>query len=154
GISWFWLLGATFLAQFPAFAKDFLHADEHMVTLMLAIFSIGIGVGSVACGRLLRGEISARHVPFAALGITLFSLDLAAAGGAVPAATSSLMPLSVLLHEPQIWRVLADLLLMSICGGIYIVPLYTILQARSDESKRARVIAANNIMNALFMVGA
>lgn len=153
GISWFWLVGATYLSQFPAFAKDVLAADEHVVTLMLTMFSVGIGVGSVLCGRLLKGEISARHVPFAALGMTLFALDLwFAAGPAAGGAT--LATLSEFLVRPAAWRVLADLLLFAVCGGIYIVPLYAILQARSDEAVRSRVVAANNLVNAAFIVAA
>ncbi|OAN51505.1 acyl-[ACP]--phospholipid O-acyltransferase [Magnetospirillum moscoviense] len=153
GISWFWLVGATYLSQFPAFAKDVLVADEHVVTLMLTMFSIGIGVGSVLCGRMLNGEVSARHVPFAALGMTLFALDLWFAAG--PAAGGpGLAGLSEFLARPECWRVLADLLAFSVCGGIYIVPLYAILQAHSDEAVRSRVVAANNLVNAAFIVAA
>ena len=151
GISWFWLMGATFLAQFPAFAKDVLVADQHVVTLLLTVFSVGIGIGSVWCGRLLDGEISARHVPFAALGMTLFSFDLYFAS-AVPGSTGELAGLGLFLSHPGSWRVLGDLLAIAVCGGLYIVPLYTILQTRSDADSRARAIAANNVMNAAFMV--
>jgi acyl-[acyl-carrier-protein]-phospholipid O-acyltransferase/long-chain-fatty-acid--[acyl-carrier-protein] ligase len=153
GISWFWLMGATFLAQFPAFTKDILFANQDVFTLLLTVFSVGIGIGSVLCGRLLKGEISARHVPFAALGMTLFSFDLyfasTAPAGAVP---GQLARLSEFLIFFASWRVLGDLLAIAICGGLYIVPLYTILQARSPADSRARAVAANNIMNALFMV--
>ncbi|MEO5374123.1 MAG: acyl-[ACP]--phospholipid O-acyltransferase [Alphaproteobacteria bacterium] len=152
GISWFWLVGATYLAQFPAFAKDVLQADQHAVTLMLTVFSVGIGIGSVLCGRMLKGEISARHVPFAALGMTLFAFDLWLASSAGGAAAGTIADLNQFLARPGAWRILADLLGLAVCGGIYIVPLYAILQARSDEAVRARVIAANNIMNAAFMV--
>ncbi|MBI2241290.1 MAG: acyl-[ACP]--phospholipid O-acyltransferase [Magnetospirillum gryphiswaldense] len=153
GISWFWLVGATYLSQFPAFAKDVLVADEHVVTLMLTMFSVGIGLGSVLCGRLLQGEISARHVPFAALAMTLFGLDLYFAAG--PAAGGpQLASLSDFLARPQSWRVLADLLLFAVAGGVYIAPLYAILQAHSDESVRSRVVAANNLINAGFIVAA
>ncbi|MGE5476330.1 MAG: acyl-[ACP]--phospholipid O-acyltransferase [Bacteroidales bacterium] len=151
GISWFWLVGATYLSQFPAFAKDVLGADEHAVTLMLTMFSVGIGIGSVLCGRLLKGEISARHVPFAALGMTVFAFDLYFAAGNA-AGDGTLVSLGQFLSHPANWRVLADLLAFAVCGGIYIVPLYAILQARSDESARARAVAANNVANALFMV--
>ncbi|NFV82204.1 acyl-[ACP]--phospholipid O-acyltransferase [Magnetospirillum aberrantis] len=151
GISWFWLVGATYLSQFPAFAKDVLGADNHAVTLMLTMFSVGIGLGSVLCGRLLKGEISARHVPFAALGMTVFAFDLYAAAGSAQA-SGVLLSLGEFLSRPGTWRVLADLLAFSVCGGIYIVPLYAILQARSDEDSRARAVAANNVANALFMV--
>lgn len=153
GISWFWLVGATYLSQFPAFAKNVLHADEHVVTLMLTMFSVGIGLGSVLCGRLLKGEVSARHVPFAALAMTVFAVDLWFAASPV-AGDGTLASLSQFLARPQSWRLLADLLLFAICGGLYIVPLYAILQARSDEAVRARVVAANNLFNAAFMVAA
>jgi acyl-[acyl-carrier-protein]-phospholipid O-acyltransferase/long-chain-fatty-acid--[acyl-carrier-protein] ligase len=153
GISWFWLVGATYLSQFPAFAKNVLVADEHVVTLMLTMFSVGIGIGSVLCGRLLKGEVSARHVPFAALSMTVFALDLWFAAG--PAAGGpTLAGLSDFVARPAAWRVLADLLAFAICGGIYIVPLYAILQARSDEAMRSRAVAANNLVNAAFMVAA
>jgi len=151
GISWFWLVGATYLAQFPAFTKDNLGADEHAVTLMLTVFSVGIGLGSALCGRLLKGEISARHVPFAALGMTLFALDLWAASSRILPGPE-LADLSRFLGTPANWRVLVDLLGLAMCGGVYIVPLYAILQAHSDEAERARMVAANNIMNAAFMV--
>jgi len=154
GISWFWLIGIVYLAQLPAFAKDVLHADEHAVTLMLTLFSVGIGIGSVACVRLLKGEISARYVPLAALAMALFAFDLyfATPGPSAPPASAPLIPLVELMRRPSIWRVFVDLFLFAVAGGIYIVPLYTILQARSDESERARVIAAGNIVNAAFMV--
>ncbi|CAA7618885.1 Acyl-CoA synthetase/AMP-acid ligase II [Candidatus Terasakiella magnetica] len=152
GISWFWLMGATFLAQFPAFAKDVLGADQHVVTLMLTVFSVGVGLGSVLCGRLLDGEISARHVPFAALGMTLFSFDLYFASSGLRPDGLELAGLGLFLSHPGNWRILADLLLIAMCGGLYIVPLYTILQSRCDETARARTIAANNIINSLFMV--
>jgi len=151
GISWFWLVGATYLSQFPAFAKDVLVADEHVVTLMLTMFSVGIGLGSVLCGHLLKGEVSARHVPFAALAMTLCGLDLYFAAG--PAAGGpELASLPDFLARPQSWRLLADLLLFAIAGGVYIVPLYAILQAHSDESVRSRVVAANNLVNSGFIV--
>ena len=152
GISWFWLVGATYLAQFPAFAKDVLHADEHAVTLMLTVFTVGIGIGSMLCGRLLNGEISARHVPLAALGLSLFALDLYFAAGAVDGGAGPLAPVDAFLRHPGTWRVLFDLLMIAVCGGIYIVPLYAIMQAHSAEAERARTVAANNILNALFMV--
>jgi acyl-[acyl-carrier-protein]-phospholipid O-acyltransferase/long-chain-fatty-acid--[acyl-carrier-protein] ligase len=151
GISWFWLVGATYLAQFPGFAKETLRADNQVVTLFLTLFSIGIGIGSMLCSRLLKGEISARHVPAAAVAISVFSLDLALAAGAAPHA-ADLVGVMAFLAQPASWRIIIDLLLVSICGGIYAVPLYAILQARSEPSQRARAIAANNVMNAAFMV--
>src|SRR6202166_2996832 len=157
GASWFWLVGAVFLSQLPSFAKGTLGAGSGVVTLFLAAFSIGVGVGSVLCGRLMRGEVSARYVPLAALGMAVFSLDLALASeGAIPAASGDLpngelLGIAAFLSRLVGIRIFADLLAIAICGGIFVVPLYAIIQRRSDESARARIIAAGNIMNALFM---
>jgi acyl-[acyl-carrier-protein]-phospholipid O-acyltransferase/long-chain-fatty-acid--[acyl-carrier-protein] ligase len=153
GISWFWLVGATFLSQFPAYAKNVLGADGDVVTLFLAAFSIGVGLGSLLCSRLLRGEVSARYVPVAALGISLFGFDLYAASGRLHG-TGELIGVAAYLSTFGGWRVLADLALIAVCGGLYAVPLYTILQARSESARRSRVIAANNVLNAAFMVAA
>ncbi len=152
GISWFWLIGATYLSQFPALAKNVLAVDEHGVTAMLTVFSIGIGGGSVLCGRLLKGVVSPKYVPFAALGMALFAFDfwLSVTPEAEPPQT--LATLTSFLSHLSNWRILADLLGLSICGGLYIVPLYALLQVRSTDAERARVIASNNIMNAAFMV--
>jgi len=150
GLSWFWAIGATLLSEFPSVARDALGADGHVVTLMLAVFAIGVGAGSMLCARLLRGEVSARHVPFAALGISLFTWDFGAttlyAGGL------HLATVAAVIAAPAGWRMLADLLLLAMCGGIYSVPLYAILQEYAAPSHRARMIAANNIVNAVFMV--
>src|SRR5579863_7300717 len=155
GGSWFWLVGAVFLSQIPSFAKETLGAGSGVVTLFLAAFSIGVGVGSVLCGRLMRGEISARYVPLAALGMAVFSLDLALASeGATPAASGELLGIAGFLSHFVGIRIFADLLAIAICGGIFVVPLYAIIQRRSDEAVRARIIAAGNIMNALFMTSA
>ena len=154
GTSWFWLMGATYLAQFPAFAKDALGAGQQVVTLLLTVFSVGIGVGSVLCGRLLHGKVSARFVPYAALGMAVFSLDLYVAALAVPPPMGEgLTSLAGFLSASVAnWRVLFDFLMIALCGGFYIVPLYTIIQQRSAEDARARAVAAMNISNALFMV--
>jgi acyl-[acyl-carrier-protein]-phospholipid O-acyltransferase/long-chain-fatty-acid--[acyl-carrier-protein] ligase len=153
GISWFWLVGATYLSQFPAFAKDHLGAGNQVVTLFLTLFSVGVGLGSLLCARLLKGEISARHVPAAALGIGVFSLDLAwaAAGGEVG---PELVGVAEFLARPGNWRIVLDLLAVSVLGGVYCVPLYALVQARSEPGKRARAIAANNVLNAAFMTAA
>jgi acyl-[acyl-carrier-protein]-phospholipid O-acyltransferase/long-chain-fatty-acid--[acyl-carrier-protein] ligase len=153
GISWFWLVGATFLSQFPVFAKDVLGANEHVVTLFLTAFSIGIGIGSLLCNRLLKGEVSAKYVPLGALAITLFTVDLYFASRTAMPGPELIGALDY-LGRLQNWRILADLVLIAIASGLYIVPLYAILQTRSEESHRSRVIAANNILNAGFMVAA
>src|SRR5260221_9386806 len=155
GASWFWLVGAVFLSQLPAFAKTTLGAGSGVVALFLGACSMGVGVGSVLCGRLMRGEISARYVPLAALGMAVFSLDLALASeGTRPSGASELLGILAFLSRPVGIRIFFDLLAIAICGGIFVVPLYAIIQRRSEEAVRARVIAAGNIMNALFMTGA
>ena len=152
GISWFWLYGALFLAQFPAYARNVLGGSETSVTLLLAVFTIGIGLGSLLCERLSAGHVEIGLVPFGSLGLTLFGLDLAwASPGTLPA--SAPLSLGALLALPSTWRVLGDLLALGLFGGFFIVPLYALIQIRSAPEQRARIIAANNILNALFMVG-
>jgi len=151
-ISWFWLVGAIFLAQFPLYARDTLGADEAVQTLFLAMFSIGIGAGAVLCGRLLRGEVSARLAPLGAVGMTLFSIDLFFASGRAIGGDGALVGLLGFLAHPGNWRVLFDLFMIALCGGVFTVPLYALIQARSEESHRSRVVAANNIVNAIFIV--
>lgn len=152
GISWFWLFGAVFVSQFPTYAKDALNANAGVETLFLALFSLGIGAGSVLCGRLLRGEVSARLAPIGALGMTLFTLDLFFVSERVPGSDGALIGVLEFLSHAMNWRLCGDLFMIALCGGLFTVPLYTILQARSDERHRSRVIAANNIVNAIFIV--
>ena len=151
GISWFWLVGATFLSQFATFAKEVLHGDESVVTLLLTVFSVGIGIGSLCCNWLLKGRITSVYVPIAALGITAFSVDVFFASNSVVAA-DGLINARQFFDSLVNWRIIADLLMIAICGGIYIVPLYAIMQHDSDPNSRARTIASNNVINALFMV--
>ncbi|RLJ62672.1 MFS transporter [Sulfurisoma sediminicola] len=151
GISWFWLYGAMFLAQFPAYTKNVLGGSETAVTLLLATFTLGIGVGSMLCERLSAERVELGLVPFGSIGLTLFGLDLAFASPAGPAGSDALGALA-LLEQAATWRILADLALLGIFGGFFIVPLYALVQQRSAAAHRARVIAANNIFNALFMV--
>jgi 1-acyl-sn-glycerol-3-phosphate acyltransferase len=150
GISWFWFYGATFLTQFPNFAKNVLGGDEHVVTFLLASFSIGIGVGSLLCERLSGGRVELGLVPFGSIGLTLFAVDLWFASNAMHA--TALAGVGAFLTQPAHWRVTADLVLIGLFGGFYIVPLYALIQERSDPAYRSRIIAANNILNALFMV--
>ncbi len=149
GISWFWLFGALFLAQFPAYTKNVLGGSETAVTLLLATFTFGIGVGSLLCEKLSAKRIELGLVPLGSIGLTLFALDLAFASPATPAAGLGAL---ALLQSASTWRVLADLALIGIFGGFFIVPLYALVQQRSNPEHGARIIAANNIMNALFMV--
>lgn len=151
GISWFWLYGALFLAQFPAYAKYVLGGGESAVTLLLATFTVGIGIGSMLCERMSGKHVEIGLVPFGSIGLTLFGLDLYFAS---PVGLPGTTPheLLALLSLPAVWRVLFDLMLLGAFGGFFIVPLYALVQLRSSPQHRARVIAANNIMNALFMV--
>jgi acyl-[acyl-carrier-protein]-phospholipid O-acyltransferase/long-chain-fatty-acid--[acyl-carrier-protein] ligase len=150
GISWFWMVGLVLLTQFPVVAKAVLGGDAALVTLLLTGFTGGIGVGSVLCPVLLRGQVSARHVPWAALGISLFTWDFAASCQAAGAVGVTSIP--AVLASLAGWRMLGDLFLLAFCGGVFSVPLYAIVQARAAPDERARMIAANNVLNAGFMV--
>ena len=151
GISWFWLYGALFLAQFPAYAKNVLGGGESSVTLLLATFTVGIGLGSLLCERMSGKRVEIGLVPFGSIGLTLFGIDLyfASPVGLVGHDPHALI---ALLHLPAALRVLFDLLMLGLFGGFFIVPLYALVQLRSSAEHRARIIAANNIVNALFMV--
>jgi acyl-[acyl-carrier-protein]-phospholipid O-acyltransferase/long-chain-fatty-acid--[acyl-carrier-protein] ligase len=151
GISWFWLVGGVLLSQMPQFTKDVLFADQSVFTLLLTMFSIGVGVGSILCNKLLNGEITSKYVPVSALLMTIFIWDIASVSASLPL-SPNLMNLGEFFYSFDSWRICADLLLFSLCGGIYIVPLYAIMQARSDDKQRSSIIAANNIVNSLFMV--
>ncbi len=153
GISWFWLIGSIFLSEMPAFTKFELHSNALVVTYFIALFSIGIGIGSLLCNRLLKGRVHTTYVPLGAIGITFFTIDLyIATGHAHLPPMNTLLTLSQFLSSKNGWHISLDLLMTAICGGLYTVPLYALLQQRSDPAHRARMIASNNIMNALFMV--
>ncbi|MBS0358545.1 MAG: MFS transporter [Proteobacteria bacterium] len=152
GISWFWLVGATYLSQFPTYAKDVLGAQSSVVTLFLTCFTAGIGIGSLFCNRLLKGKIKAIYAPYAAIAMAILGIDLVIATHYGVAKPNTLMSLTEFLSFLPNWHILIDLLFISIAGGIYVVPLYTILQYESEPSHRSRAIATNNIMNACFMV--
>lgn len=153
GISWFWLFGATFLSQFPTFAKTIVSGNEEVVTLFLTVFSIGVGLGALLCNRFLKGEVAATYVPLGILGMTVFTVDLYFASQSLPPPLSQeLTGAAAFLSSMAHWRILLDMLAISISGGLYIVPLYAIVQSEAEDSHRARTIAGNNIMNALFMV--
>jgi 1-acyl-sn-glycerol-3-phosphate acyltransferase len=153
GISWFWLYGAVFLSQLPNYTKIHLGGDETVVTLLLTVFSLGIGVGSLLCERLSGHKIEIGLVPLGSIGLTVFGIDLFfAQQGMAASATLAAMPAGAFLAAPGSFRVLCDLLLIGVFGGFYIVPLYALIQTRAEPSHRSRVIAGNNILNALFMV--
>jgi len=152
-ISWFWLVGATYLTQFPAYAKDFLGGDETVVTLLLTLFSVGIGVGSVACEKLLKGRVQLTYVPLAAIGMAIFGVDLYFATNSVTLPTGDdLLNAAGFAAAVGGWRVMLDLFLIAACGGMFVVPLYAMVQQRAPEGMVARTIAGLNVMNSLFMV--
>ena len=148
-LSWFWLIAGTLVSGLPVFAKDVLFADEQVVTLMLALFAIGVAAGSLIAERLLRGEVSARFVPISGLLMAAFAFDLfLSSAGREPVAG---MTASRFIAQRENWRVLGDLFALAVAGGVFTVPLYALLQHASEPAHRARVIAANNIVNSLFM---
>ena len=150
GISWFWLYGAMFLTQLPVYTREVLGGSETVVTLLLVTFSVGIGVGSLACEKLSGRLVEIGLVPFGSIGLTVFAVDLAFASPSLPPA--EVLSAGEFLRHPGYWRVLVDLAGAALFGGFYIVPLYALVQSRSEPEHRARIIAANNILNALFMV--
>ena len=151
GISWMWFFGAVFMGNFPAFAKDVLHGDEHVASLLLLVFSIGIGAGSLLCEVLSHRHVEIGLVPLGALGMSVFGVDLYFASRAL-AEPAALHGVASFLAQPAHWRVMADLALLALSAGIYSVPMYALIQLRSAPTHRARIIAANNILNALFMI--
>jgi 1-acyl-sn-glycerol-3-phosphate acyltransferase len=150
GISWLWFFGSMLITQFPNLSKNVLGGNEHVVTLLLMIFSVGIGAGSLLCERLSGHKIEIGLVPFGSIGLTLFGIDLYFALGA----GASVTPMGIMefVRAPGAWRVLADIFLIGVFGGFYIVPLYALIQTRTEASHLSRVIAGNNVLNALFMV--
>ena len=150
GISWMWFFGAVFLSQFPSFAKEVLHGNEQVASLLLVVFSIGIGTGSLLCEVLSRRHVEIGLVPLGAIGMSVFAIDLYFASSSLPPA--EVMGLGAFLAQPQHWRVMADLALLSLFAGLYSVPMYALIQMRSQPTHRARIIAANNILNALFII--
>lgn len=151
GISWFWLIGATFVAQLPSFAKNVLHTDSYVVTLFLVIFSIGVAFGSLLSNALHKGEINARFVPISVLSMSIFMIDLYFASNVISSAQSTITFFDFLSRLNN-WRIVLDMFLLAVCGGFYAVPLYTLMQIQTQPQHRAQTIACNNIINALFMV--
>lgn len=152
GVSWFWFFGSIFLAQLPNYTREFLGGGPQVAPLVLTLFSIGIGLGSILCERLSGRRVEIGLVPLGAIGLTVFGLDLYFARP--EAATVTGLTALEFLRQPGSWRIVADLLLIGLFGGFYIVPLLALIQSRAPRGRLSRVIAANNILNALFMVTA
>ena len=150
GISWLWFFGSVFLTSFTPFSRDVIGGDENVVTLLLAVFSFGIGAGSLLCERLSGRKIEIGLVPFGSIGMTIFAIDLFFTTHALHGAPQR--PIGAFLADGHSWHVMADLFLLALFGGFFSVPLYALIQARAEPSHRARIIAANNIMNAVFII--
>jgi len=152
GNSWFWFYGALVLSQFPLFAKDYLHGDHSVFVLLLTIFSLGIGSGSLLCEKLSGRKVEIGLVPFGAIGLSLFGIDLYFAS--VAYTNTAAVDALGLLAQSGTLRILADLLLLGVFGGLFIVPLFALIQTRCDPQHVSRTIAGMNILNAIFMVAA
>jgi 1-acyl-sn-glycerol-3-phosphate acyltransferase len=152
GNSWFWFYGALVLSQFPLYAKDYLHGDHSVFVLLLTIFSLGIGTGSLLCEKLSGRKVEIGLVPFGAIGLSLFGIDLYFASLGYTNTTT--VDFIGVLKQAGMLRILADLLLLGVFGGFFIVPLFALIQTRCDPKHVSRTIAGMNILNALFMVAA
>lgn len=151
GISWFWFFGVTFLTQFPAFSREVFNGDPYVATLLMGMFSIGIGAGSLLCSKLSNGRIEIGIVPFGAFGMTICALFVGFADVAVSEETRSVMDM---LQSWDTLKVLIALLGLAVFGGMFIVPLYAYLQTNTPDEYRSRNIAASNMMDALLMIAA
>ncbi len=154
GNSWFWFYGATFLTQTPEFSKVILQGDESVVIFLLTLFSVGVSIGSLLCKSLTKNQVSLRLLPFGIAGLSIFAIDLyfSLSGLNIAVNTEALLGISDLFNIAGSWRVFADLFFLGFSGGLYIVPLYASMQAYAPKSHRARIVGANNIFNAIFMV--
>jgi len=152
GISWLWFFGSIFLTSFTPYARENLGGAEAVVTFLLAVFSVGVGVGSLACEKLSRRRVEIGLVPLGSIGMTAFAIDLYFASSAFAPMRNG--TLAQFLAHPGAWRIVIDLALLSLSAGLYSVPLYALIQTRADRTRVARIVAANNILNAVFMVAA
>lgn len=154
-ISWFWLFGLVYLAEFPVYTKNILHGNETVITVLLGIFTIGIGLGSLLCERLSGHKLNMNLVLAGSIGLSAFTFDFGM--GSASIVNSGLLnadnlTITELIKHVEVIRVLFDLGMVGLFGGFYCVPLYTLMQEKSDESCRARMVACNNIVNSIFMV--
>lgn len=150
GNSWFWFYGAVVLSQFPVFSKDYLHGDHNVFVLLLIVFSVGVGAGSLLCEKLSGGKVEIGLVPFGSIGLTVFGIDLYFA--CLGYTNTATVGMAGLLAQTGALRMLADIALIGVFGGLFIVPLFALIQTRCDPAHISRTIAGMNILNALFMV--
>lgn len=153
GSSWFWLVGATFLSQFPTYTRDILGANEQVATFFLTTFSVGIGLGALLCNFLLKGEVNGKYAPYGAAILSLGSFCLWIASKRLESPTSDeLIGVVAFLTNPTGLFITLSMLAIAIGGGVYVVPLNAIMQSRCDPERRARVIACNNVISSFAMV--
>lgn len=152
GISWLWFFGSIFLTSFTPYAREVLGGNESVVTLLLGVFSVGVGIGSLACERLSRRRVEIGLVPLGSIGMTVFGIDLYFASQGFAAMNGG--GIAQFLATRGAWRIVADLALLAFSAGLYSVPMYALIQSRAERQRLARIVAANNILNALFMVTA
>ena len=152
GISWFWSIGGGLLTLLPAYGKEVLGVEPNVVTAFMGVFSIGVAIGAVLCGKLSYQRLELGLVPFGSLGISLFLFGIAVVGAPFAVQEGQLVSLAQLMHHPKGWVIVTCLAGIAVSSGLFIVPLYTMIQQRTDEHIRSRVIAANNVLNACFMV--
>lgn len=150
GVSWFWFYGALLLAQLPLLSRFVLHGAEPVLTLLLTVFTVAVGTGALGCEWLSGRRLEIGLVPFGSIGLTLFALDLAWASSAAPA--DAVEGVRQFFALPHAWRMLVDLAGLGVFGGMYVVPLYALMQQRAPRDALARVMGANSIVNAAFMV--
>jgi len=152
GVAWFYFLGGMFMAQMPNYTEGTLGGNEHVLAFFLVIFSVGIAIGGLLNNRLLKGRVEAVYVPLAVLGITIFSIDLYFAGGDMHNNSGELLGVGAFLSVFSHWRIVLDISMIALCGGLFVVPLNTIIQHYTLEDTRARVLAGSAIVNSLFIV--
>ena len=152
GISWFWFYGSVITLQIPAYTINILMGDESLTTFLLATFAIGIGIGSLACERLSKNQIELGITPIGAIGLSLFTLDLYFFSSNLNIVTP--MNIKLFLSHLSNWRLILDLIMIGTFGGIFSVPFYAAIQEQAEKKFLSRIIAANNIINAIFMVSA
>lgn len=152
GISWFWFFGTIFITQIPNFTRNYLFADENVFIMLMGTFSISVGIGSLLCEKLSGGRVEIGLVPLGSLGLTVFAIDFYFAAQHVLPAAETLYTIDTILGHADNWRILFDVFMIGLSSGFYIVPLYALIQERTDRGHISRVIAANNIINSIFMV--
>lgn len=152
GISWFWFYGSILITQIPNFTHHYISGDEGVFVLLMGTFSISVGIGSLLCEKLSGGRIEIGLVPLGSIGLTVFALDFYFSAASMIVVTDHLVTVTEFISQSKNWRVLFDIFMIGISSGFYIVPLYALIQERTKESYISRVIAANNIINSLFMV--